>query len=133
MSTTVETTPAALRRAARSWPEREAIVDVQPGQDTRWTWAHLLDEVRRFAAGLVSRGIAPGDRVVIWAPNTRHWVVAALGVQFAGGTVVPANTRYTGSETLEIIQRTHAVAAVVAGTFLGTERIVDLVDAAGAT
>ncbi|MBB1013800.1 fatty acid--CoA ligase, partial [Dietzia schimae] len=52
MSTTVETTPAALRRAARSWPEREAIVDVQPGQDTRWTWAHLLDEVRRFAAGL---------------------------------------------------------------------------------
>lgn len=133
MSTTVETTPAALRRAARSWPEREAIVDVQPGQDTRWTWAHLLDEVRRFAAGLVSRGIAPGDRVVIWAPNTRRWVVAALGVQFAGGTVVPANTRYTGSETLEIIQRTHAVAAVVAGTFLGTERIVDLVDAAGAT
>ncbi|MDV6299691.1 FadD3 family acyl-CoA ligase [Dietzia maris] len=133
MSTTVETTPAALRRAARSWPEREAIVDVQPGQDTRWTWAQLLDEVRRFAAGLVARGVATGDRVVIWAPNTRHWVVAALGVQYVGGTVVPANTRYTGSETLEIIQRTHAVAAVVAGPFLGSDRIADLAAAARGT
>lgn len=128
--TPVETTPAALRRAALTWADREAIADVQPGQDTRWTWAQLLDEVRRFAAGLVARGVVPGDRVVIWAPNTRHWVVAALGVQYVGGTVVPANTRYTGSETLEIIQRTHAVAAVVAGPFLGSDRIADLAAAA---
>jgi len=127
----VETTPAALRRAAALWPDREAIADVQPGQDARLTWAALLDEVRRFAAGLISRGVRPGDRVVIWAPNTRHWVVAALGVQYAGGTVVPANTRYTGSETLEIAQRTHAVAAVVAGAFLGSERIADLSVASG--
>lgn len=129
----VESTPAALRRAAATWPEREAIADVQPGQDTRWTWSQLLDEVRRFAAGLIARGVEPGDRVVIWAPNTRHWVVAALGVQFAGATMVPANTRYTGSETLEIIQRTDAVATVVAGAFLGSERIADLVDAARTT
>ncbi|MBB1035801.1 fatty acid--CoA ligase, partial [Dietzia sp. CQ4] len=47
----VETTAAALRRAAALWPDREAVADVQPGQDTRWTWAQLLDEVRRFAAG----------------------------------------------------------------------------------
>ena len=127
----VETTPEALRRAATLWPDREAIADVQPGQDTRRTWSELLDEVRTFAAGLLSRGVAAGDRVVIWAPNTHHWVVAALGVQYVGATVVPANTRYTGSETLELIQRTGATAAVVAGTFLGTERITDLTAAAG--
>lgn len=126
----VETTPATLRRAARMWPEREAIADVQPGHDTRWTWAALHEQVRGFAAGLIARGVQHGDRVVIWAPNTRHWVVAALGVQYVGGTVVPANTRYTGSETLEMIQRTNAVAAVVAGDFLGTERIADLSAAA---
>ena len=127
----VDTTPAALRRAAQLWADRDAIADVQPGQDTRWTWAELLAEVRTFAAGLIARGVAHGDRVVIWAPNTRHWVVAALGVQFVGATVVPANTRYTGSETLELIQRTGATAAVVAGNFLGSERIADLTAAAG--
>ena len=126
----VDTTTAALRRAASLWPDREAVIDVQPGQDTRWTWADLLDEVRRFAAGLLDRGVAVGDRVVIWAPNTHHWVVAALGVQYVGATLVPANTRYTGSETLELIQRTGAVAAVVAGTFLGSERIAELTAAA---
>lgn len=127
----VETTPAALRHAAQQWAHSEAVADVQPGQDTRWTWAQLLDEVRGFAAGLLARGVQHGDRVVIWAPNTRHWVVAALGAQFVGGTVVPANTRYTGSETLELIQRTNAVAAVVAGDFLGSQRIADLTAAAG--
>lgn len=127
----VETTPAALRRAAELWPDRDAIADVQPGHDTRWTWAQLLEQVRTFAAGLLARGVEAGDRVVIWAPNTRHWVVAALGVQYVGATVVPANTRYTGSETLELIQRTNAVAAVVAGTFLGSERIHELSAAAG--
>ena len=127
----VDTTPAALRRAATLWADREAIIDVQPGQDTRWTWAELLDEVRLFAAGLLDRGVEAGDRIVIWAPNTHHWVVAALGAQYVGATVVPANTRYTGSETLELIQRTGAVAAVVAGAFLGAERIADLTAAAG--
>ena len=127
----VETTPAALRRAAETWTDREAVADVQTGHDTRWTWSELLGQVRSFAAGLIARGISHGDRVVIWAPNTRHWLVAALGVQYAGATVVPANTRYTGGETLEMVQRTNAVAAVVAGTFLGSERIAELTTAAG--
>src|SRR5699024_5181690 len=130
-SPTVETTPAALRRAAALWPDGEAVADVQSGHDTRRTWPELLEQVRGFAAGLIARGVQHGDRVVIWAPNTRHWMVAALGVQYAGGTVVPANTRYTGSETLELVQRTDAVAAVLAGDFLGTERIGDLASAAG--
>ena len=131
MTTAVDNTPAALRRAAETWPDREAVADVQPGHDTRWTWSELLDQVRHFAAGLVARGVNEGDRVVVWAPNTRHWMVAALATQYVGATVVPANTRYTGSETLELIQRTNAVAAVVAGAFLGSERVADLASAAG--
>ena len=130
MNPTPETTPAALRVAAETWPDREAVADVQPGHDTRWTWSELLDQVRHFAAGLVARGVAENDRVVVWAPNTRHWMVAALATQYIGATVVPANTRYTGSETLELIQRTNAVAAVVAGAFLGSERVADLASAA---
>ena len=117
----VDTTPAALRRAARLWGGREAIADVQPGSERRLTWSELAAEVERFAAGLVRRGVGPGDRVALWAPNTWQWVVAALGVQYAGGVVVPVNTRYTGVETLELLQRTRAVAVVVAGEFLGAE------------
>src|SRR5699024_5306673 len=127
----VETTPAALRRAAELWPDRDAIADVQPGHDTRWTWAQLLEQVRTFAAGLLARGVEAGDRGVILAPNTRHWVVASPGVHYVGATDVPGIARYTGSEPRELIQRTTAGAAVVAGTFLGSERRHERCAAAG--
>ena len=96
----VHTTPQALRRAAHLWPDREALADVQSGEDVRWTWSELAEQVRACAAALIEAGLQPGQRVLVWAPNTRHWVVAALGIQYAGGVLVPANTRYTGAEAL---------------------------------
>ncbi len=125
------TIPAALIRAAGRWGHREAVADVQAGQHTRLTWAQLLEEVRTFAAALVSRGIHSGDRIALWAPNTHHWIVAALGVHYAGAILIPVNTRYTGAEALDLVQRSHAKALVVAGTFLQTERLAQLRDAAG--
>lgn len=129
--TDILTTPATLRRAAKRWGDREAVVDTQFGKDVRLTWSELLQEVRTFAAGLAARGFTPGDRVAIWAPNTWHWVVAALGTHWAGGVVVPVNTRYTGAEALDLIQRTKAAVLVVSGTFLGTERLLGLREACG--
>ena len=127
----VNTTPQALRRAAQFWPDGEAIADVQSGEDVRWTWEELAGQVRAFAAALIESGLQPGERVLVWAPNTRHWVVAGLGIHYAGGVLVPANTRYTGAEALELVERTGAPVAVVAGDFLGAERIAQLTEAAG--
>jgi acyl-CoA synthetase (AMP-forming)/AMP-acid ligase II len=122
----VQTSPAALRRAGGKWGDREAVADVQSGQNTRLTWAQLLEQVRSFAAALIVRGVEPGDRVAIWAPNTRHWIVAALGIHYAGAILIPVNTRYTGAEALDLVQRSHATALVVAGAFLKSERLADL-------
>ena len=127
----VVTTPQALRRAAELWADREAVADVQYELEHRLSWGELHQHVRRFAAGLMRRGVVAGDRVAVWSPNTWHWVVAALGVQYAGGVVVPVNTRYTGAETLDLVRRTGATAAVVAGEFLGAERVAELGEAAG--
>lgn len=127
----VYTTPQALRRAAQLWPDREALADVQSGEDVRWTWSELAEQVRACAAALIEAGLQPGQRVLVWAPNTRHWVVAALGIQYAGGVLVPANTRYTVAEALELVERTRAPVAFVAGEFLGSERISQLTEAAG--
>jgi acyl-CoA synthetase (AMP-forming)/AMP-acid ligase II len=64
--------------------------------------------------------------VCIWAPNSLDWVVAALAVSYAGGTLVPANSRYTGHEVAEIVDRTSARVVVVADGFLGRTQIADL-------
>jgi acyl-CoA synthetase (AMP-forming)/AMP-acid ligase II len=122
------TIPEALARAAREFGDAEAIVD----GPTRLSFAELLGEVRTAARGYIACGIEAGDHVAVWAPNTAHWVIAALGVHYAGARLVPINTRYTGYEALDILQRTRATALVVAGPFLGTDRLAQLRDVAGA-
>ena len=116
------TTPQALLRAAREFGERPAVIDGA----TRLTWAQLLDEVRTAARFLAAHGVQPGDRVALWTPNSAHWPIAALGVHYAGATLVPINTRYTAHEARDILERTRAVALFVVGPFLGADRLDQL-------
>ena len=92
---------------------------VRRGRRLTLTFAELLERVRATAARLPRRGLEPGDRVVLWAPNSIDWVVAALATSYAGGTLVPANSRYTGHEVADLVERTDAVLVVVADGFLG--------------
>src|SRR4051794_8242470 len=124
----MSTIPQALLDAAETFGDAEALVD----GDVRLTWTQLLGEVRTVARFYRAQGVGPGDRVAVWAPNTWHWVVSALGVHYAGATLVPINTRYTGHEALDILQRTRAVSLVVVGPFLGADRLAQL-RAAGET
>ncbi|TQF75126.1 AMP-binding protein [Rhodococcus spelaei] len=126
MTTDVNTTPAALARAAREFGNAEAIAD----GDVRISYADLLDRVRTTARALIARGIEPGDRIAVWAPNTYHWVIAALGAQYAGAAIVPINTRYTGSEALDLVVRTQAKGLFVVGPFLKSDRWAELTRAA---
>ncbi|GCE39756.1 3-[(3aS,4S,7aS)-7a-methyl-1,5-dioxo-octahydro-1H-inden-4-yl]propanoyl:CoA ligase [Rhodococcus sp. USK10] len=118
------TIPSAVIHAARAYGELPAVSD----GDVRLTFTQLHDHVRDFAAALCSQGVRPGDHVAVWSPNTYHWVVAALGIHYAGATLVPINTRYTAPETLDILERTKTTALVVAGNFLGTDRYASLRD-----
>ena len=121
------TTPRALLRAAERHGDAPAIADGA----TRLTYAELHERVRTFARFLIADGVEPGDRVALWSPSTHHWVVAALGTHYAGATLVPINTRYTGHEALDILQRTGARLLVGSGPFLGVDRLAKLREAAG--
>ncbi|MBC7861047.1 MAG: AMP-binding protein, partial [Burkholderiaceae bacterium] len=60
------------------------------------SFATLAEEALRATRAFVAAGVAHGDRVAIWAPNYWEWIVAALGLQGAGGVLVPLNTRFKG-------------------------------------
>jgi acyl-CoA synthetase (AMP-forming)/AMP-acid ligase II len=120
------TIPVAVARAAEQFGAAEALVD----GSVRLTYAQLHERVRTLARVLIARGVEPGDRVAICAPNTHHWVLAALGALYAGATLVPVNTRFTGPEILDVVCRSRARALVVAGRFLDTDRLAKLRTAA---
>ena len=113
------TVPAVLERIARQLPDHDALV----APDRRFTFAQLRDEVRRAAGAMIAIGVAPGDPVAIWSPNTWHWVVACLAVHHAGAVMVPLNTRYTAEEATDILARTGAPLLIAMGPFLGADRV----------
>ena len=104
MTSDPRTIPAVLDRIADQFSDHDALVT----DDRRLTFAELRTEVRRAAAAMIDLGVNAGDRVAIWSPNTWHWVVACLATHYAGGVVVPLNTRYTAGEATDILARTGA-------------------------
>ena len=122
MPASPRTLPAVLRAAARTYADRPAYVE----DGRSLTYADLLARVQETARGYVALGLEPGDRVVVWAPNSIEWAVAGLAVSYAGGVLVPVNSRYTGHEVADIVRRTDARLAVVADGFLGRTQVADL-------
>ncbi len=116
------TIPALALAAATRLGDQLAVVD----GSTRLTYAELVDRARAFGAGLVGTGVAPGDRVAIWAPNGAEWIVAFLGLHLAGAVLVPVNTRFKGAEASDILGRTAAKVLVTVTDFLGADYVAML-------
>ncbi|KAA1416449.1 AMP-binding protein [Nocardioides humilatus] len=118
----MDTIPAILRAAAERYGDQPAFVE---GNRTV-TYAQLLGEVRELARRYIGHGLAAGERVVVWGPNSIEWVIAALATTYAGATLIPANSRYTGHEVAELIDRTGATTVMVADGFLGRKQFEEL-------
>lgn len=112
-----ETIPHAAMRAAERWPAVPGLV----AGNARWTFAEIWTDARAAASAMLASGVGEGDRVAIWAPNCREWMLAALGAQTIGATIVPLNTRFKGQEAGDIIRRSRARLLFVPSDFLGTD------------
>jgi HIP---CoA ligase len=113
------TIPGLVRRAAERFGAREALVEA----DVRLTFAQLAEQAARAGRALVASGIAPGDRVAIWAPNCQEWVVAALGILAAGAVLVPPNTRFKGGEARYVLDRADVRLLFTVTDFLDTNYV----------
>ncbi|MET0318760.1 MAG: 3-((3aS,4S,7aS)-7a-methyl-1,5-dioxo-octahydro-1H-inden-4-yl)propanoate--CoA ligase FadD3 [Rhodococcus fascians] len=122
MTSGLRTIPAVLDRISDEFSDHPAVIT----DDRQLTYSQLYAEVRQAAAAMIALGVEAGDRVAIWSPNTWHWVVACLATHYAGGVVVPLNTRYTASEAADILGRTNAPLLIGMGEFLGSDRTAEL-------
>ena len=100
--------------AADRFGDAEAVVD----GPLRLTFAEVVDRIRCAAGAFAEFGIGKGDRVAVWAPNSAEWMIAAFGLQTAGGVLVPVNTRYKTEEAADIIARSGAKAVLIQKGFL---------------
>src|SRR5699024_8099400 len=105
---------AMTAAAAERHGDRIALIE----GESQVTFAELYEQARLFGAALVAEGVQRGDRVAIWCPNSRRWVVALLGILQAGATLVPINTRFKGREAADMISRGRARVLVTTTDFL---------------
>lgn len=110
------TIPHAAYRAAQRWPDQIGLIC--EGQS--WTFQELWRDARAAASAFLAASIGHDDRIAIWAPNMREWILAALGAQIVGATIIPLNTRFKGQEAADIILRGRAKLLFTPHEFLNT-------------
>ena len=83
-----------LDEPARRIPTQNAIDFL----DKKTTYGELAGQVDRFAKGLQTLGVRPGDRVGLFLPNCPYFIIAYFGILKAGGVVVNYNPLYVTKE-----------------------------------
>ncbi|MGW3651114.1 FadD3 family acyl-CoA ligase [Streptomyces sp. NPDC000878] len=115
------TIPHVVRVAAKRFGDDIALID----GDRRWSFRELEQRMVQAVRATIALGVEKGDRVGLCAPNSAEWIFAALGIQGAGGVVVPLNTRFKAGEISYILRKSGAK-AVFASAFLDTDYIAEL-------
>ncbi|WP_082960349.1 MULTISPECIES: FadD3 family acyl-CoA ligase [unclassified Mycobacterium] len=115
-----QTIPEMVLSAADRFGDAEAVVD----GPLRLSFTELIDRIRCAAGSFADLGVAKGDRVAIWAPNSAEWIIAAFGLLTAGGVLVPVNTRFKTEEAGDIIARSSVKAVLAQQGFLGQDYTV---------
>jgi long-chain acyl-CoA synthetase len=86
---------------------------------TQYSYLKVKDLAERFAAALLGLGVTPGQKIVLYIPNTVQWVVTWLGVQRAGAVAVPITPIYTPHDLKYIANDSGAESIVCADTNFG--------------
>lgn len=79
--------PELIARAAK----RDAAAPALTYGKTTLNYGELQESVSRFASGLMSLGLARGERVAIYLEKRFETVIASFGAPAAGGVFVPLN------------------------------------------
>jgi acyl-CoA synthetase (AMP-forming)/AMP-acid ligase II len=109
-----------LRTMAAAYPDETAYRNL--GDDTSITFDRWERRSNRLARGLVDRGVAPGQRVVIVMEpdHILHWIVTYSAVHKVGAVAVPLNNRLSAPEVRGIVEHAEATAVVASGSYGGS-------------
>lgn len=107
-----ETIGRVFDRTVQQHADREALV--VPFQSVRWTWREFGAKVDAVAAGLLSLGLAPCDRVGIWSPNNAEWAVVQFATAKAGLVLVNINPAYRSAELSYALNKVGCKALIMA-------------------
>src|SRR5580658_34217 len=100
------------------------------GYRREWfTYGQVLEMALGFCRDLEGRGIAKGDRVMLWAENSAEWVAAFFGCAMRGVVVVPMDNGASGDFAARVSQEVEAKLWVCSGKHvseIGSDPVITL-------
>ncbi len=95
---------ASLVEDFEGYGKQIAVVAPRGLRQVKTSYGGLAVLARRFAAELANRGIAKGDRVLLWGENGAEWIAAFFGCVLRGVVPVPIDFAST-KEFAERVER----------------------------
>jgi long-chain acyl-CoA synthetase len=86
---------------------------------TRYSYSRIRQLADHFAAALADMGVTAGQKVMLYIPNSIHWVVCWLGIQKVGAVCVPITPIYTPHDLAYIAGDSEAETIICADTNFG--------------
>lgn len=87
-----------LHRALQRHPGKVALHHLAEGRERHWTFMQYAERIARHAAALQARGVGPGERVGLLAPNDDALVTLLMACWWLGAVACPMNTRWSVPE-----------------------------------
>ncbi len=84
------------------------------------SYGSLWSISERVAAGLLKKGLRPGEHVAIFAPSSPNWVIAYLGILKAGCVAVPIDKELKTAELRHVLGDCEARALFTDRPYLDT-------------
>jgi len=85
----------------------------------KFSYRRLHDLSQRFAAGLQTLGVQPGDRVALCMPNIPQYIISYWATLYAGAVVVPINPLNSERELLHQLELSRARVLIVLDRLYG--------------
>jgi long-chain acyl-CoA synthetase len=104
----VQTIDSLLRSRCESFANSVALRQKTGGVWRETTYRELWESVERTAAGLLKRGLQPGQHVALLAPSSVRWVAAYLAILRAGGVVIPIDKELKPAELRHVLADSQA-------------------------
>ena len=89
----METIPSFFEKSCQRFPDNIYLREKTGDKYTGMTYRETRVLVHRFAAGLISLGIRPGDRIALISEGRNAWVISELGILFAGAINIPLSVK----------------------------------------
>jgi long-chain acyl-CoA synthetase len=110
------TLPWLFERSVERYGENVLMLEKRGEAYQRTTYTQARESVHRCAAGLISHSVKPGDRICLISEGRNDWVIAELGILYAGAINVPLSVKIEERSELKFrITHSGCKMAIVSG------------------